>query len=133
MIINRIPTRIQIQVEDEESESGLKFIETEVICVAPLLYSEGESSSKEAMMFMSMDDDGKLYGRSADDVKILDTRKYGEKEIGSTQHPFKKKRKYRGKKNSVRNHNTEHKGGNKSDGKSDSGRSWDEKQTNGGN
>lgn len=132
MIINKIPTKIQLRIEDESAKSGEKLIETEVICITPMMYSSADGSARDAMLFMSIDKDGKVYGNVADDVvKIIETREYGQKETGGSQHPFKKKSRNRRKKNRVRDNNTEHKGGDKSKGGSDSGGGRNEEQADG--
>jgi hypothetical protein len=111
MIINQIPTRIKIQVVDEESESGVKEIETLVICAMPMLISSGTEGSIEAFIFVSKDKDGNVYGRPLDQVKITETRKYEGSQIRSPWSSPKKNRGQAGKSNNVRdNHSIDEKG-----------------------
>lgn len=117
MIINEIPTRIKIQVEDdsEDSKTGLKEIETKVICVAPLLMQTGEESN-EVVVFVSYDKDGIVHGRPLDKVKIIETRKYEEIKNRSTWNPPKKRRGPKGKSAEFRDNNPVDKTGNESKG-----------------
>lgn len=122
MIINEIPTRIKIQVEDddENSETGLKEIETKVICVVPIITQISEAESNEVIVFVSYDKEGNTYGRPFDKVKIIETKKYEEIQNRSTWNTPKKKRRPGRKSNKGRNNNSGNQERNESDRSSNS-------------
>lgn len=132
MIINEIPTRIKIQVEDddENSETGLKEIETKVICVSQLLMQTGEESN-EVIVFVSYDKDGVVHGRPLDKVKIIETRKYEESQNRSTRNTPKKRRITKGKSTQFRDNYSGNKAGNENEGESSSDRNRNREQTDG--
>jgi hypothetical protein len=113
MIINQIPTKIRIEVIDEESESGIKKIETEVICVCPML-SNISGVENDVMVFVSMDKTGRVHGRPIDAVEIIETRKYEETQNWSTRSTSTKNSGRRRKSHKVRDNNSRDKGGDES-------------------
>lgn len=122
MIINEIPTRIKIQVEDddENSETGLKEIETKVICVVPVITQISEAESNEVIVFVSYDKEGNTHSRPFDEVKIIETKKYEEIQNRSTWNTPKKKRRPGRKSNKGRNNNSGNQERNESDRSSNS-------------
>jgi len=113
MIVNEIPIKVEIQVEDAESDTGMKNIQTTVLSMEPIATISEQGASFDVMVLFCLDKEGIIHGRPIDKVRVIETKKvYGASQVRGTRRTHKKKRAAIRKSDKIGNNNS---GNNKGD------------------